>query len=203
MLPPPATGKLYWTQPFGSQKIGGGKSQVRAGMSIPTPRLLNGNQLYLSCFYDGSLMLKIDNDQLRGHSAGLAEEPRPVGLVEMAVEVGREHAREGVIGKGELEGVAGCEGRVGRLPPGLLEHALALVEPDDLAPQVPSQEAGSAGDVEGARRRHGLERPAELIQLLAPAGAIALGEAAPTQVPVVVLGGPPLVVRLHGPRLRT
>src|SRR5207249_3264031 len=59
----PATGKLYWTQPFGSQKIGGGKSQVRAGMSIPTPRLLNGNQLYLSCFYDGSLMLKIDNDQ--------------------------------------------------------------------------------------------------------------------------------------------
>jgi outer membrane protein assembly factor BamB len=59
----PETGKLYWTQPFGSQKVGGGKSEVRAGMSIPTPRKLGQDQLFLTCFYDGSLMLKLDADK--------------------------------------------------------------------------------------------------------------------------------------------
>ena len=38
-----------------------GKFQVKAGMSIPTPRQI-GDKLYLSCFYDGSLMLKIGAD---------------------------------------------------------------------------------------------------------------------------------------------
>jgi outer membrane protein assembly factor BamB len=60
----PETGKVYWTQPWGSQKVGGGLPELKAGMSIPTPRQLGeGNQLFLSCFYDGSLMLKIDGDK--------------------------------------------------------------------------------------------------------------------------------------------
>jgi outer membrane protein assembly factor BamB len=59
----PETGKVYWTQPWGSQKVAGSSHlELKAGMSIPTPRKL-GEQLYLSCFYDGSLMLKIDNDK--------------------------------------------------------------------------------------------------------------------------------------------
>src|SRR5439155_8913679 len=58
----PATGKVYWSHPFGSAKVAG-KTQVKAGMSIPTPRLLNGNQVYVTCFYDGSLVLKIEKDK--------------------------------------------------------------------------------------------------------------------------------------------
>jgi outer membrane protein assembly factor BamB len=57
----PKTGKVYWTQPFGSTKIGTGRAQVKAGMTIPTPRQI-GDRLYLSCFYDGSLMLRLQTD---------------------------------------------------------------------------------------------------------------------------------------------
>lgn len=46
----PETGKLLWTEPFVS----------RSGMSIATPRRL-GDQLYFSCFYNGSLMMRLDD----------------------------------------------------------------------------------------------------------------------------------------------
>jgi outer membrane protein assembly factor BamB len=45
----PEKGTAYWTVPF---KLG-------AGMSISTPRLMNGNMLFLTCFYNGSMMLKV------------------------------------------------------------------------------------------------------------------------------------------------
>jgi outer membrane protein assembly factor BamB len=57
----PQTGTVFWTQPFGSVKLGPGKAQVKAGMTIPTPRQI-GDQLYLTCFYDGSLMLRLGPD---------------------------------------------------------------------------------------------------------------------------------------------
>jgi outer membrane protein assembly factor BamB len=47
----PETGKLYWSQPF----------EVRAGMSIPAPQKA-GDLLLVSCFYNGSLMLKLASD---------------------------------------------------------------------------------------------------------------------------------------------
>src|SRR5206468_410259 len=55
------SGKLIWTQPFGSEKVAGGGAKVKAGMSIPTPRQF-GDRLYLTCFYNGSLLLKLDAD---------------------------------------------------------------------------------------------------------------------------------------------
>jgi len=58
----PETGTVLWTQPFGSEKvIDTGKAKVKAGMSIPTPRQIS-DRLYLSCFYDGSLMFKLSTD---------------------------------------------------------------------------------------------------------------------------------------------
>jgi outer membrane protein assembly factor BamB len=48
----PETGKLYWSHPF----------KVGANMTIPTPRL-HGDKLYLTCFYTGSLMLKLSADK--------------------------------------------------------------------------------------------------------------------------------------------
>ena len=45
----PETGKIYWQQAF----------QLRAGMSISTPRLVNGNQVFLTAFYNGPMMLKL------------------------------------------------------------------------------------------------------------------------------------------------
>lgn len=49
----PETGKVFWTHPI--------TPSVRAGMSIPTP-LKVGDRLFLTSFYNGSLMLQITND---------------------------------------------------------------------------------------------------------------------------------------------
>jgi outer membrane protein assembly factor BamB len=48
----PETGNLYWSQPF----------EIGAGMTIPTPRQA-GDRLFLTCFYNGSMMLKLDADK--------------------------------------------------------------------------------------------------------------------------------------------
>jgi hypothetical protein len=48
----PETGKVYWSQPF----------KVGANMSIPTPRL-DGNRLFVTNFYTGSMMLQLAADQ--------------------------------------------------------------------------------------------------------------------------------------------
>lgn len=48
----PETGKVYWSQRYNKKK------QLQAGMSIPTPRL-DGDRLFFTCFYEGSLMLQV------------------------------------------------------------------------------------------------------------------------------------------------
>jgi outer membrane protein assembly factor BamB len=48
----PDDGKPYWSEEF----------KVKANMSIPTPRLA-GDQLLVTCFYNGSMMLKLDKDK--------------------------------------------------------------------------------------------------------------------------------------------
>jgi len=50
----PVTGDVYWTHPYYKS---GGKS-LKAGLSIPTPRL-DGHNLFLTAFYDGPLMLTL------------------------------------------------------------------------------------------------------------------------------------------------
>src|SRR5208282_2802542 len=58
----PETGKVYWSQPFGSAKAGSGRAKVKAGLSIPTPRQMD-DLLFVTAFYDGPLMLKLDTDR--------------------------------------------------------------------------------------------------------------------------------------------
>jgi outer membrane protein assembly factor BamB len=48
----PETGREYWSHPFA----------VQAGMTIPNPRQ-SGDTLLVSCFYNGSIMFKLDTDQ--------------------------------------------------------------------------------------------------------------------------------------------
>jgi outer membrane protein assembly factor BamB len=48
----PDSGKVYWTE----------KSNARAGMTIPMPRQ-EGDRLLVSCFYNGSMMLKLATDR--------------------------------------------------------------------------------------------------------------------------------------------
>ena len=50
----PDTGKVFWTYPL--------TPSVRSGMSIPSP-LQSGNRLFLTSFYNGSLMLRVDSDK--------------------------------------------------------------------------------------------------------------------------------------------
>ena len=50
----PLTGELYWEHPF---------EPLKMVISVPTPVFRNG-YLFVSSFYDGSLMLKVDPDKL-------------------------------------------------------------------------------------------------------------------------------------------
>lgn len=52
----PETGEVYWTQPYGDRKF------LKAGLAISTPRLA-GDRLFLTAFYDGSLMLQLNGTQ--------------------------------------------------------------------------------------------------------------------------------------------
>jgi outer membrane protein assembly factor BamB len=45
----PATGKVLWSEPF----------IARSGLSIPTPRLIDGNKLFITSFYNGPLLVEI------------------------------------------------------------------------------------------------------------------------------------------------
>jgi outer membrane protein assembly factor BamB len=45
----PETGAVLWTSEWA----------IRAGLSVPTPRLVKGNQLFLTAFYDGCKLLEI------------------------------------------------------------------------------------------------------------------------------------------------
>jgi outer membrane protein assembly factor BamB len=48
----PESGKVYWTEPF----------KARSGMTIATPRK-QGDLLLFTCFYNGSLMMKLDSSK--------------------------------------------------------------------------------------------------------------------------------------------
>jgi len=48
----PETGAVYWSEP----------AKIQAGMTIATPRKLD-DFLFLTCFYNGSLMLRLDRDK--------------------------------------------------------------------------------------------------------------------------------------------
>ncbi|HMO37188.1 MAG TPA: PQQ-like beta-propeller repeat protein, partial [Gemmatales bacterium] len=46
----PETGEVYWSYPF----------QIQAGLSVPMPRQLPGDRLFVTAFYNGPVMLKIE-----------------------------------------------------------------------------------------------------------------------------------------------
>jgi outer membrane protein assembly factor BamB len=46
----PETGEVYWSQPF----------KIQAGLSVPMPRDLPGDRLFVTAFYNGPMMLKIE-----------------------------------------------------------------------------------------------------------------------------------------------
>ena len=50
----PATGKVYWQQPF----------QIHMGMTLATP-VFSGGRLLVSCFYNGSMLLELAGDKAR------------------------------------------------------------------------------------------------------------------------------------------
>jgi len=54
----PQTGQLLWSQPFARK----GEGMIKAALTIPTPRVA-GDRLFLTAFYDGSLMLKLRGTQ--------------------------------------------------------------------------------------------------------------------------------------------
>ncbi len=49
----PETGEVYWTQPF----------KIQSGLSVPMPRELPGDRLFITAFYNGPMMLKIEHGE--------------------------------------------------------------------------------------------------------------------------------------------
>jgi outer membrane protein assembly factor BamB len=49
----PLTGKVYWSIPW----------KIRAGLTIPTPQMIDEEHLFFTCFYDGSMLLKLKPDE--------------------------------------------------------------------------------------------------------------------------------------------
>ncbi len=116
----------------------------------------------------------------------------------MAVEVAREDAVEAAVSERQLERLPRDEACVRRLLPCDVEHARAGVETDDVAAQMPRQEAGAASDVERPQRRQLCDDALENAELFVPAGAVAVRIQTFAQPPVVVLRRAAIVVRLHG-----
>lgn len=51
----PATGELLWSIPW----------KIRSGLTITTPQPVGDDHLFLACFYNGSMMLRIRKDEAR------------------------------------------------------------------------------------------------------------------------------------------
>ena len=49
----PKTGKVFWTIPW----------KIRSGLTIPTPQMIDERHLFLTCFYNGSMLLKLKDDE--------------------------------------------------------------------------------------------------------------------------------------------
>jgi hypothetical protein len=118
-------------------------------------------------------------------------------LLEMAVEVTREDPVERVVVKRQIERVALHEARVWRLRSRDTEHALARIERNHVSAQVPSQEAGATGYVEGRASGKSRNRLFQTAALLVPARPYAARVEAAAEPPVVVFLCTPVVVRLH------
>ncbi len=75
----PETGAVYWSVPFGKDELPNGKLMVKAALSIPTPRV-DGDLLFVTAFYDGPLMLKLNQDKpgakVLWRGKGKGEQPR-------------------------------------------------------------------------------------------------------------------------------
>jgi outer membrane protein assembly factor BamB len=70
----PETGAVYWSQPYGGNTP---KMGIKAGLTVPTPRK-SGDYLFLTAFYDGSLMLKVNGikgAEVAWRSDGRGEQP--------------------------------------------------------------------------------------------------------------------------------
>lgn len=69
----PEDGRLIWAYPFSGRN----NRKLKAGLSIPTPRL-DGDRLFLTAFYDGSLMVKLNGETKPTYvwrSKGRSEQP--------------------------------------------------------------------------------------------------------------------------------
>lgn len=49
----PKTGQVYWTIPW----------KIRAGLTIPMPQMIDADHLFISSFYNGSMLLKLKTDE--------------------------------------------------------------------------------------------------------------------------------------------
>src|SRR6266700_261826 len=136
-------------------------------------------------------------DELLRDTPCLDKKPLTFLVLEVAVEVTREDAVELTVFERESKRVPLLEPRGRSLLARQLEHALARIDPDDVAAKMPGQEARTAGDVQRVRGRKTPDQALEQAKLAFPARPLAVGVQALAQPPVVVLGRAPVVVRLH------
>jgi hypothetical protein len=178
--------------------------QLRAGQEAledAVARAVVEDALVPALALDAVARRGVDDHQLGGRdAAGLRQEGRALLGHEVAVEVGGQDAVERAVGEGEGERVAG-QREAAVIVEAVLgdgDHARRLVQADREAGEVAGQERGPAGDVERPGLRQRGDQRHELLDLVAPLRAVALGEAPGALVPLVVLGGAGLVVGVGG-----
>jgi outer membrane protein assembly factor BamB len=100
----PETGKRYWSQPF----------KVNANLTVPTPRQ-EGDQLFLTSFYNGAMMLKFTGDEptVVWRSEVTSEDPKRTDTLNsiMPTPFLRDGYIYGVCSYGELRCLRGSDGK--------------------------------------------------------------------------------------------
>jgi outer membrane protein assembly factor BamB len=104
----PETGAVYWSQRYGMKRT------IKAGLTIPTPRLA-GDRLFFTAFYDGPLMLKVNGKEppeVLWRGKGRGEQPEMTdGLHSiMSTPVLKDGHIYGVCSYGELRGLDAATG---------------------------------------------------------------------------------------------
>jgi len=138
---------------FGMAKVPGAKALLAPQLSALPPSTSRLNR------YNAWLRVRVDDDQLAGDAACLAEKPRGVVRLEVAVEVTAEHPVERLVRKRERlhEALAKLDvvgAGLGDMAASAVEHRRRHIEPDDApvrsdgARREERVDAGSAADVE-------------------------------------------------------
>ena len=113
--------------------------------------------------------IAVDSCRLAFDRPAVGEEPKPVRLLQVAIEMAGEHSGERPVRERQLGSVAVDELSLWRLLARHLQHGLTLIDPDHFAGEKSRDEARAAGHVERSNGRKGADNLEKPVPLFRPA----------------------------------